>query len=125
MQLADSDRTTVYVCSLYRGTFNIGGRYWTLRRVGRRTKSASTMALSKQQQLDKILEGHTRASEAAKIAGCTSGWVRTLIQHQQIRYLTASGYLFVDDRDIPQLAVRLTSRSKGKKGTAKRPASSR
>lgn len=85
----------------------------------------STMALSKQQQLDKILEGHTKASAAAKAAGCTSGWVRTLIRRKQIRYLTAAGYHFVDDRDIPQLAVALTSRSKGKRGSAKRPASSR
>jgi|LauGreDrversion4_2_1035121.scaffolds.fasta_scaffold358546_1 hypothetical protein len=83
------------------------------------------MALSKQQQLDKLLEGHTRASKAAKDAGCSSGWVRRMAKADKIRSLNAKGYLFIDDRDIPKLEQGLTSRSKGKRGSAKRPASSR
>ena len=84
-----------------------------------------TMALSKQQQLDKLLEGHTTAASAAKTAGCSSGWVRRLLKRDELRGLCAAGYWFVDDRDIDKLAESLSSRSNGKRGSAKRPASSR
>jgi len=83
------------------------------------------MALSKQQQLDKILEGHTSAASAAKSAGCSSGWVRRLLKKNELRGLCAAGCWFVDDRDIGKLADSLSSRSNGKRGTAKRPTSSR
>jgi hypothetical protein len=83
------------------------------------------MALSKQQQLDKLLEGHTTAASAAKKAGCSSGWVRRLLREDRLRGLVAAGVWLVDDRDIDKLTESLSSRSNGKRGTAKRPASSR
>ena len=76
----------------------------------------STMALSKQQQLDKILEGHTTAASAAKSAGCSSNWVRRLLKRDELRGLCAAGCWFVDDRDIDKLTESLSSRSTGKRG---------
>ena len=71
--------------------------------------------------------GWVTVTETAAIAGCTVGWVRTLLNEKLLagRKLGGSRTWLIRRTDAESLTGRLTTRSRGKKHEAKRPVSSR